>query len=316
MTVRANESSPTVPPGRMKDWERELKASLKKRWKRYRRALELCQRRFSEKSVHASRVETRRLLSLIELLNVFLGQSHLKKTRQILKRHLDAFDPLRDTQVQLLLLAKHRRQFPEAKAFHEALVRREERCRESAARRIKRIKVRPLKKVLHQLARQLSHVRKNAAQSTRHRAAVMNAVRDAFARTLALQRAMDPGAAASIHRTRIAFKKFRYMVEALQPLFPEITPERVTAMQDFQSIMGDVQDTEVFLARLDKYASEHETRAKTLARLRRWLLVRLTAQITCCLKHADRLHQFWPIEGGKLDDSRAIRVTRHSKAQR
>lgn len=316
MTVRTNESSPSVPPGRMKDWERELKASLKKRWKRYRRTLDLCQRRFSEKSVHASRVETRRLLSLVELLNVFLGQSHLKKTRQILKRHLDAFDPLRDTQVQLLLFAKHRRQFPEAKAFHEALAKREERCRKAAARRIKRIKVRPLQKVLHQLARQLSHVRKNAAQSTRHRAAVMNAVREAFARTLALQRSMDPGAAASIHRTRIAFKKFRYMMEALQPLFPEITIERVAAMQDFQSMMGEVQDTEVFLARLDKHAHRHEKRAKTLAQLRRWLLVRLTAQITYCLKHADGLHQFWPLRDRTTDKSPAIKSAKRTALQR
>src|SRR6188472_1877954 len=122
MTVRTDESSPTVPPGRMKDWEQALKSSLKERWKRYRRALQRCQRRFSEKSVHASRVETRRLLSLVELLNVFLGQSHLKKARQILKRHLNAFDPLRDTQVQLLLLGKHQRQFPGAKAFHKTLI--------------------------------------------------------------------------------------------------------------------------------------------------------------------------------------------------
>jgi len=296
----------------MKDWEREIKASLKKRWKRYRRALELCQRRFSEKSVHASRVETRRLLSLVELLNVFLGQSHLKKTRQILKRHLDAFDPLRDTQVQLLLLAKHRRQFPEAKAFHESLVKREGRCRKASARRIKRIKVRPVQKVLRQLARQLSHVGKSATQSTRHRAAVMNAVREAFTRTLALQRAMDPGAAASIHRTRIAFKKFRYMMEALQPLFPEITTERVAAMQDFQSMMGEVQDTEVFLARLDKHARGHEKRAKTLARLRRWLLVRLTAQITYCLKHADGLHQFWPLKERTIDKSPATKPAKRT----
>ena len=54
----------------------------------------------------------------------------------------------------------------------------------------------------------------------------MNAVEDAFAKALELQRAMDPGAADTIHRTRIAFKKFRYMVGALQPLFAEITPER------------------------------------------------------------------------------------------
>src|SRR5262245_31665741 len=103
----------------MKDWERTLKTSLKERWKCYRRALRRCQRKCSEKAVHASRVETRRLLSLVELLNVFLGRIHVKETRRALKQHLDLFDSLRDTQVQLLLLDKHRRQFPETKAFQE-----------------------------------------------------------------------------------------------------------------------------------------------------------------------------------------------------
>jgi CHAD domain-containing protein len=279
----------------VKDWEKTLKTSLKQRWKRYRRALRRGQRKFSEKSVHASRVEARRLLSLVELLNVFLGQSHLKKIRRILKGHLNAFDPLRDTQVQLLLLGKHRRQFPEAKSFHQMLVRREQRCLKTAARRLKRIRIGSLQKVFHRLARQLAHVREDAAHRVRHRAAVMNAVRDAFARTVELQRVMDPGAADTIHRTRVAFKRFRYMVEALQPLFAEITPKRIVSMQDFQSMMGEVQDSEVCLARLDKYAHGHQVRAKTLARLRRWLMLRHTGQITDCLKHADRLHQFWPL---------------------
>ncbi len=300
----------------MKNWEKTLRTSLKQRWKRYRRALKRCQRKFSEKSVHASRVETRRLLSLVELLNVFLGQSHLKRIRRILKRHLDAFDPLRDTQVQLLLLAKHRRQFPEAKSFHKMLARREERCLKTAARRIERIKIGSLHKVFRRLARQLGHLREDAAHRVRHRAAVMNAVRDAFAHTVELQRAMDPGAAETIHRTRIAFKKFRYMLEALQPLFSEITAKRVASMQDFQSMMGEVQDTEVFLARLGKHTRGHKARARRLARFRRWLLVRHTAQITYCLKHADRLHEFWPLKDGTTHKSLTTQPTRRTALPR
>lgn len=242
-------------------------------------------------------METRRLLSLVELLNVFLGRSHLKATRSALKRHLDSFDPLRDTQVQLLLLDKQRRYFPEIRSFREGLAKRERRCLKEALRSVRRVKIRQLKSVFKGLSRQLAHVRKNATQRTRHRLALMEAVRDAFALTVERQRAMDPGAVETIHRTRIAFKKFRYMVEALQPLFPEITSTRITAMQDFQSMMGEVQDSQVFISRLDKHARGHEDRAKTLARFRRWLLLRHTSQIAHCLKQAEKLHEFWPLEG-------------------
>ena len=106
---------------------------------------------------------------------------------------------------------------------------------------------------------------------------------------------MDPGSANSIHRTRVAFKKFRYMVEALQPLLSGVTPARIAALQDFQSMMGDVQDTDVFLARLDKYTRRHHQRAQRLARFRHWLLRRRTAQITFCMNHAERLYSFWPL---------------------
>ena len=283
----------------VKDWETTLRTSIKERWKRYRRALKRCQRKFSEKAVHASRVETRRLLSLVELLNVFLGQSHLKRTRRALKQHLNAFDPLRDTQVQLLLLDKYQRQFPETAPLRQMLARREKRCLKNARRRIRRVRIRHLEKVFRELSRQLAHLRENAAHRARHRSAVLSAVQEAFARTVELQRTMDPGAVETIHRTRIAFKKFRYMVEALQPLFSDITAKRVTAMQDYQSMMGEVQDTEVFLARLDKFARQHESYASTLARFRHWLLQRHTTQIAYCLKHADQLHKFWPLKPRK-----------------
>ncbi|HXJ56745.1 MAG TPA: CHAD domain-containing protein [Verrucomicrobiae bacterium] len=288
----------------MKDWEVTLQASLKERRKRYRRALKRCRQRGSEKSVHATRVETRRLLSLVELLNIFIGQTQLKKTRSQLKQHLDALRPLRDTHVQLLVLSKLAREFPETKGFHQMLLEREKQCLKAAARRLRGVKIRRLEKVFEGLARQLARVGAQPAQRTPHRTAVLRGVQEAFERTVDRQRAMDPGSANSIHRTRVAFKKFRYMVEALQPILLGVTPARIAALQDFQSMMGDVQDTDVFLARLDKYTRRHHRRARRLARFRHWLLRRRTAQITYCLNHADRLNGFWPLPrqpGGRAE---------------
>jgi (p)ppGpp synthase/HD superfamily hydrolase len=88
------------------------------------------------------------------------------------------------------------------------------------------------------------------------------------------------------------------MIEALKPIFTDVTPERLAEMQDFQSMMGEVQDTEMFLAQLDKFTRGKESRAQSLASFRHWLLRRQTSQIVYCLKHADRLHRFWPLEHG------------------
>jgi CHAD domain-containing protein len=53
---------------------------------------------------------------------------------------------------------------------------------------------------------------------------------------------------ASIHLFRVAFKKMRYTMEALRPLFPSVTEEQLKVMDNYQQKMGDIQDVEVCCA--------------------------------------------------------------------
>lgn len=285
----------------MKDWETTLASALQRQWKSHRRALKRCQRRFSEKSVHDSRVESRRLLAQLELLGIFAPSRLFERSRRALKRHHDLFDQLRDTQVQLCLLDKHGREFPQATKLCDALRRRERRCLKQVARRIRTVKTGRLKKVVAALVRQLKGARRDAESRVRERKAIMQAVDKAFTRVAERQRQMDPGHVASIHRMRVAFKKFRYMIEALQPLFPEISSKRLRAMHSFQTLLGDLQDTDVFLARLDKFVRNAEDRARLLAPFRHWLLQRRTVQVQQCLEGADVIRTFWPLCPSRLD---------------
>src|SRR5262249_28280051 len=83
-----------------------LSRLLKSQCKQYRKQLRRCQKKFSEKAVHDSRVAARRLISVVELLAPFLPPALVKKIGRLLKQHLDTFDELRDTQVQLLTLRR------------------------------------------------------------------------------------------------------------------------------------------------------------------------------------------------------------------
>ena len=286
------------------DWENVIAASLKDQWRRYRKKLKRCQRKFTETAVHESRVETRRMLSLVELLGVFLGQRHLKKARRALKEHLDTFDPLRDTQVQLLEVDKHLPVFPELRKFHDALRKRERRCLREARVRVRRLKTRQLNEVVAALKQQLRAQRRHPAQRVRHQTAVMNAVEEAFAQVVELRRRMTLHNAETIHRTRIAFKKFRYMLEALQPVFRELTRRRLAAMQDFQAMLGDLQDTEVLLTRLDKFTGRKPARLKALKSFREKLAHRRAAQIEQCLESADAIFNFWPVKNAPVKPAR------------
>ena len=100
---------------------KHLGDSLRTQGRRYRKRLKRCQKHFSEDAVHASRVETRRLLATIELLGAFIPEHDLRKARRALKHHLETFGELRDTQVQLVYVGRMAGTFPDAQAFYDWL---------------------------------------------------------------------------------------------------------------------------------------------------------------------------------------------------
>ena len=61
---------------------------------------------------------------------------------------------------------------------------------------------------------------------------------------------VDPNQPATIHRLRIAFKKFRYMIEAIYPVLQNFPADFLKRMHEYQAAMGDIQDMEVALQEL------------------------------------------------------------------
>jgi CHAD domain-containing protein len=61
----------------------------------------------------------------------------------------------------------------------------------------------------------------------------------------------------SFHAMRIAFKKFRYMLEVTKPLVPPMPPTRSRTLHRYQGMMGDIQDMVVFLGFLDRFGLEN-----------------------------------------------------------
>ncbi len=271
-----------------------LAASLRKQWKRYRKKLKCSQREFSQSAVHESRVETRRLISIVDLLGAFLADGPVRKTRRVLKRHLDRFDELRDTHVQLLSLAKMLRIFPVLQPFHAVLEERERRAVKSTARRIKRIKAARLARLVAALAKGLEEAPKPGARRRSGPTRLLQAVNRAFTRVVELRRGIDPRHTATIHRTRVAFKNFRYMVEALAPLFPGVSPRQFQAMKEYQSMMGDIQDNEVLLASFAEFRRKGKISPDSAGRFEEELLRRRRWLIGAYLQNADQLREFWP----------------------
>ena len=127
----------------------------------------------------------------------------------------------------------------------------------------------------------------------------------AFARVARLCRHVRAGDTKTIHRTRIAFKRFRYMVEALAPLLPAVTPDHRRAMRGYQCMMGDIQDMEVLLAALDKFVQKEGVDAGSARRLKKELVRWRQLLIQIYLNAAGRLRRFWPPPGLRAINAKA-----------
>jgi CHAD domain-containing protein len=282
-----------LPWGLPPDTLRHLTRSLKTQWKRYRKKLQRCQKHFSEEAVHDSRVETRRLLSLVELLSSFLPAARVKKVEVALKHHLDTFDDLRDTQVQLLAVDHLLQDFPAASAFHEFLLCRQARFTKRTRRAIKRVKTNRLGNWLAASRREVNARRKRCEPQTAS-LLLLQSVERAFERTRQLRARITPRDTSTIHCTRVAFKKFRYMVETLSNYLPAANEKFLAAMHHYQTLMGDIQDAEVLLRTYDKYLLKKELKLKPTRRLRQELVQNRQKLIRTYLTASDHLLEFWP----------------------
>jgi CHAD domain-containing protein len=308
-----------------------LAAAVKKRWKCYRKELKGCKKKFSEKGVHQFRVETRRLLSLIELLAPFLLPDRVNKIRACLKRHLDIFDDLRDTHVQFLLTRKWCQRFPEASAFEGHLRKREKWVHRQTLKDIKKVKIKRLARLIGASRKDLKALiettRTPALRDSRsapqdHSIAprgnallakgtpgtlLLREVDSAFQRTSELRARVDPAKTKTIHCTRVAFKRFRYMVETLAAFLKIVPPGKLASMHRYQTLMGEVQDLEVLIRAFEKFDRKKKLQEPTRSlsangesgrphrkSFRDELLRRRQRFIERYLTRADELDTFWP----------------------
>jgi CHAD domain-containing protein len=268
--------------------------SLQDRWRTFRSELKRCRKKYSEEVVHDLRVATRRLVSTLDLLASIHPEGDFRKARRALKRQLDMFGRLRDVQVQLLSIDKMLPAFPELQGFYDQLLKRERKLVQRLGGEVKRVKTAKVEKVIRAASKQVGGLPDTPIMQEEMLTAAMHAVDAAFNKVVERKLAIDPTDSATIHRMRVAFKKFRYLVESLAPTLDQMTSKHLKAMNTFQSSMGDIQDAEVLLASATAFACkrDHEGEA-SFARALGELSRRRTAQVEAFLGSADTLYTFW-----------------------
>jgi len=222
-----------------------LLEALDERWKNYRSELKRCRTEFSNEAVHDLRASARRMLAFLQLLNYISPRPRLQKLNRAFKDQLDEFDQLRDTQVILADISETLQELPQLQEFHVYLEDVEKGLLKILRKKLKVIDLFDVSKRIRRM-----HESLKPESDDNLIVPILQTVDDAFLATKQQRNWINPAQATTIHRVRIAFKTFRYMVEIIHPLLNDFPPENLGRMHHYQSLMGEIQDVEVIMQAL------------------------------------------------------------------
>ncbi|HAV62351.1 MAG TPA: hypothetical protein DCY13_08315 [Verrucomicrobiales bacterium] len=277
-----------------------LPTMLRRQRKRWLDAYQRCRRKLSKKAVHDLRVQSRRLLAVLGLARIVLPHREVDPIVRALRSRIKRFGRLRDVQIQRGLVKSLAPRRKDVQPMARFLKQREARQTRRLAKELEEGGTRKLHRELTRLEKALEHAGKDSSRSRRQAHRILAAVEAAFRQVKSRRHRVRADQPATLHQTRMAFKRFRYMVEALQKVLPGATRERIRAMQAFQTRLGEIQDVEVLLQRVEKYVARHAAEAERLEAFQVRAAQRLTELIRRQVTSMDELDQFWPLPSATI----------------
>ncbi len=275
--------------------ENTLAAALDGRWKEYRVQFKTCRGEFSEEAVHDLRVAARRLSAVLDILRAIEPHPRLQKMRRFLKDQLDNLDDLRDVQVMLVETSETQERLPQLEPFQDYLLKQEKRLLRSARKQVQVSKPSEWSGRIVKMRAALEKESNKPGFSLR----LLETMDNAYLKVSRLGSKLDRTKPATIHRLRIAFKKFRYMTEVIQPILANYPESYFKRMHDLQSAMGDIHDVEIFLYTIADFAegSLRQARKDTPSfdpkPIQRYYKIRQTELVAAFFKKKSELKTFW-----------------------
>ncbi len=260
--------------------------SLDEREAAYKEKLQLCRDDFSKGAVHDLRTAIRRLLATLDVVDFFTSGSQVEKLSDRLKEQLDGVSDLRDIQVMLDRVSENVDAVSELEPFQDHLKKQEKREERAGKKHVKDIKAGGVKKRWHKIRADVEDL---SAEELNGK--LPQAVDEAYLTVLQRYGEVDPDQLVSIHHLRVAFKKFHYMVEVIQPCLPGFPVDQLERMHDYQTRMGDIHDLEVLLDTLTAFAEDDDSYDP--GPVRRFYEGLLVDALSTYLKNKEEVLTFW-----------------------
>ena len=252
----------------------------------YRETLQQARDTFSRKAVHDLRTSLRRLLSTLDVIAFFTSARRIEKLSPPLKEQLDSFSDLRDIQVMLDRVSADLERFPSLGSFQATLKKQKKRRQRSNEKHMEQVQAGKIGKQLQKIQKDVEDLSQDDVQDK-----FPQPVDEAYLTVVHRYGDIDPARLASIHQLRVAFKKFRYMVETIYPCLPAFPEAQLERMHEFQTQMGDIHDLQVLLETLNKRMDGRH--AEDLSAARRFYEESLAERVSEFMANKDVLLSFW-----------------------
>lgn len=238
-------------------------SALQAGWERIETELERYRHDPEHAGAHDLRVGMRRFLAAAEFAQLLEPEALPGKLPSRVKQLFRALSPLRDIEIQREALDEHPLA-PEARqAVTLWLKKHEQKLVKKVQRRIARFPVERTRKGVEEAVMALS--RDDGDSSRSAELAVVGRVAERYRTFDRRRRASHDHELHELHRTRVAFKKFRYAVELAAPLLRPVSKQRKEALKAFQDELGALQDSVVILSLFSRRKATHPLAAELRA---------------------------------------------------
>src|SRR5208282_1534139 len=237
--------------------------ALEQKWAQYESALKQFQTRPTRTTVHDLRVAIRRLTAILDLIHKFIPQSNVNAAQERLKDQVSGLSDLRDIQVQISTIRKISKDFPELKKFYKSLLDDEERYLKQSKEVTTPAFVNPLDSAIGRIKVSLN-ARRGSLAPDKAQNVVEETVNNVFELVAKRLKGLNRGEYATIHRVRLAFKPFRYLLETFYPLLPAVEVKQVRNALWLARVMGEIQDFDVLMKNLVEYKWENADQRKAM----------------------------------------------------
>ncbi len=278
--------------------------AMESRWHRLAGELARNRRRCTEPGIHDLRVATRRLLAVLDIADAVLPGEVSSRSRRMLRRYLKSFSPLRDCHVRILLLRGLTRRFTVARPLlREAMVLEKSLVR-SAGHAIIRFDAAGFGREISGIISALASLEDTRARASAAGTVLAGVAAAKYMRVAARVTHLSPGDTKTIHRLRVSFKDFRYTMEALRGVFPAGGNAPLKRMNAFQDMMGEIQDVEVLIAAVGRFAlARGASSPASVVNLQRHLAQRRLSLVGVFMNNAGAVAHFWPAGASGSDPS-------------